>query len=254
MTGTLAERYQLGEELGRGAMAEVWAATRRGDGQAVAVKWMLADHLKRADLVARFAREQSVLFGLTHPNVVRVLDSGEETGRPWFVMERLGETLQQRVVGRGPFAPDAVKALAEEIGAGLEALHAQQVVHRDVKPSNLLYGADGRLRVADLGIAARPADPRITADQAVLGSVRYMAPEQRFDAHRVDTRADVYSLAATLRYALTGKVLRDLWRDPVGAFDGLPETWVPLLRSALAWEVDRRPASIAAFLEQLRAT
>ncbi len=248
----LGDGIVVDDLLGRGGMAEVWGAVRVEDGAPLAVKWMLPEHGRSPQIRARFVREQEVLRSLAHPHVVRVLAAGEVDDRPWFAMERLGDTVAQRVRQRGPQPPDVVLTLAADVCAGVGALHALGVVHRDLKPSNLLYGPDGRVRVADLGIASKADDPRITASQAVLGSIRYMAPEQRVDAHRVDARADVYGLAATLRFALTGQAMRDLWREQSGAFDGVPEAWLPLFRDALAWDVNRRPPSVDVFLARLR--
>jgi eukaryotic-like serine/threonine-protein kinase len=187
-------------------MARVFLARDAALGRRVAVK--LLDDGARADpeLRERFLREGRFAAQLSHPNVVGVFDSGEEDGRPFIVMELVeGSSLADEVRRRGALPPDEVAAIGRQLCAGLDQAHARGLVHRDVKPQNLLLARDGTLKVADFGIA-RSSSQSLTLTQAgtLLGTAAYMAPEVvRGDP--ATAASDVYSAGAVLYELATGR-------------------------------------------------
>jgi serine/threonine-protein kinase len=169
----------------------------------------LAENLSRdEDLRRRFVREARLSARLAHPNVVRVFDVGEDEGRPFIAMEYVdGETLAELVARRGPLPPAEAASLGVQAGAGLAAAHAADLVHRDVKPQNLLLGGDGTLKLGDFGIAVRHEGTRLTLAGTVLGTAGYLAPEQA-RGEQVTAAADIYALGAVLYELLTGEPSR----------------------------------------------
>lgn len=202
-TGSLiAERYETGPLLGRGGMAEVYAATDHRLRREVAVKLLLPAMAARPDVRRRFEAEARAAASLTHPNAVAVFDTGEHDGAPYIVMERLpGETLADRLTA-GPADPDRVRRLALEVLGALGAAHTAGIVHRDVKPGNILLTPDGTAKIADFGIATSlDADP--TSASHLIGTPAYLAPE-RLDGAPASPRSDLYSLGVVLYEALAG--------------------------------------------------
>jgi serine/threonine protein kinase len=191
----------LERQLGHGGMASVYAARDTGLDRTVAVK-VLADNLAGdEDLRRRFLREARLAARLSHPNVVNVFDAGEDDGQPYIVMELVeGETLAER--GRVP--PDEARGLALQAARGLAHAHEAGLVHRDIKPGNLLLRRDGTLKIADFGIARAAETTALTQAGTVLGTAAYLAPEQAL-GEEVTPAADVYSLGAVLYELLTGR-------------------------------------------------
>jgi eukaryotic-like serine/threonine-protein kinase len=199
-------RYRIERLLGSGGMAVVYCAHDEELSRTVAVK-LPAEHLAEdEEFRARFLREARVAARLSHPNVVAVYDAGEDEGRPFIVMEVVeGETLAAVLARRGRLRPDEVVDLGGQAAAGLEHAHSHGLVHRDVKPHNLLLRDDGVLKVADFGIArAATATQRLTRVGTILGTAAYLAPEQAL-GEDVAATADVYSLGAVLYECLTGQ-------------------------------------------------
>ncbi|HEY2544211.1 MAG TPA: serine/threonine-protein kinase [Gaiellaceae bacterium] len=202
-TEVLAGRYEIERPLGHGAMAVVDLARDRELDRYVALK-RLAENLARdADLRARFLREGRLAARLAHPNIVRVFDVGEADGRPYIAMEHVdGETLAD-LIARGPVASAEVAELGAQAARALAAAHAAGLVHRDVKPHNLLLRRDGVLKLGDFGIAVGLEGTRLTIAGTVLGTAAYLAPEQA-RAEEVTAAADVYALGLVLVELLTG--------------------------------------------------
>ena len=175
----------------------------------------LAENLARdEELRRRFLREARLAARLAHPNVVRVFDVGEDGGRPFIAMEYVeGETLAELVARRGPAAGAEAATLGVQICAGLAAAHAAGLVHRDVKPQNLLLGTDGVLKLGDFGIAVGHEGTRLTLAGTVLGTVGYLAPEQA-RGEQVTAAADIYAVGAVLYELLTGEPARTAARWP----------------------------------------
>jgi serine/threonine-protein kinase len=198
-------RYRLERPLGHGGMASVYLARDTELGRPVAVK-LLAENLSGDEpFRERFVREARLAAGLSHPNVVSVYDAGEEDGRPYIVMERVeGENLADLLARRNRLPPDEAVALALQACRGLEHAHAAGLVHRDVKPQNLLVRRDGTLKVADFGIARAAESTALTQVGTVLGTAAYLSPEQ-LGGEKVTPAADVYSLGAVLYELLAGR-------------------------------------------------
>jgi eukaryotic-like serine/threonine-protein kinase len=204
----LAGRYRLGRLLGRGGMGAVYEAHDDVLDRAVAVK--LLDVRDGSGLaVERFRREAKILAGLSHPNIVTVYDFGVEAGRAWIVMRLLpGPTLQTLVERRGRLPVDAAQRYTREAAGALAAAHAAGIVHRDVKPGNLMLAPDGSCTLVDLGIArltgAAQSEPSLTQAGTILGTVQYVAPEI-VTGGTPGPPADVYALGAALYTMLVGR-------------------------------------------------
>ncbi|HWJ68287.1 MAG TPA: serine/threonine-protein kinase [Nocardioides sp.] len=264
----LAGRYALRRRIGSGGMGEVWLAEDRTLGRDVAVK--LLDLGSGDDPVAtqRFRTEARTAAALSHPNVVAVFDAGTEGGpessTAFLVMELLpGPTLAQLVRTEGPLAPERAASYARQAAEGLDAIHRVGVVHRDVKPGNLMLDGHGRVKVVDFGIArlAEATAPMLTATGDVVGSAAYLSPE-RARGEAATAASDHYALGCTLMTLLTGEppftaehplaVLRQHLDDPPPrAQDRRPDVpaWLDeVVDGLLAKDPVRRAAGFAALL------
>jgi serine/threonine protein kinase len=205
--------YVVLEELGRGGMGRVFKARHRLLGRLAAVKVMHPWLAAESDAVARFRREIEAAARLRHPNVALVYDAGEHAGALYFAMEYApGRDLDRLLAEHGPLTAAAACDCARQAALGLQHAHDHGLIHRDVKPSNLMVGKAGLVKVLDLGVALLPppdaggADAApLTRPGALMGTADYMAPEQADDPHQVDARADVYSLGCTLYHLLAGR-------------------------------------------------
>jgi eukaryotic-like serine/threonine-protein kinase len=204
--GTLiGDRFRLEEKVGSGGMSSVYRAFDPTLERWVAIKLMHRDISTDPDQLERFRREARAVARLNHPHVVIVIDAGEDEGAPFIVFEFVeGETLKERIrrLGRLP-VPEAV-AYAIEIGRALECAHAHKLVHRDVKPQNVLIDRDGRAKVTDFGIARSLEAQGLTATGRVLGTTDYVSPEQAL-GYEVTEQSDVYSLGIVLYEMLVGE-------------------------------------------------
>ncbi len=203
----LAGRYELHELLGSGGMAEVYAAYDEVLRRRVAVKIIHVAQLRDPVSRERFVREARVAAGLQHPNTVAVFDVGEDSDRPFIVMELLeGQSLADRVRTDGRLPVDEAVPIIAGVLAGLQAAHDRGLVHRDVKPSNILLPADGGVKLVDFGIATVVADAatHLTTGDEVLGTPRYLAPE-RVAGQRATPASDLYSLGAVMYECLAGR-------------------------------------------------
>jgi len=201
---TLNGRYELGALLGQGGMATVRDATDRRLGRRVAVKILRADLAAQPRARARFETEARAAARLAHPNVVTVFDSGEENGIPFLVMERLpGRTFADEIAA-GPVAIARVCDVARDILAALTAAHGAGVIHRDIKPGNVLMSEDGRAKVSDFGIAKTLDDMDQTQTIELLATPGFLAPE-RIAGEPASERSDLYSVGVLVYEALSGQ-------------------------------------------------
>ncbi|MGZ5333898.1 MAG: protein kinase domain-containing protein [Solirubrobacterales bacterium] len=207
LSGTvLSGRYRLESKLGSGGMSTVYLAQDEVLDRPVAVKLLHREISEEADQLERFRREARAAARLSHPNLVSVIDAGEDEGRPYIVFEYVeGHTLKKRIQQEGEMPVDEAIAYAIEIGRGLIAAHGRKLIHRDVKPQNVLIDRDGRAKVTDFGIARSLESEGMTATGRVLGTTDYVSPEQAM-GEDVDERSDVYSLGVVLYEMLTGDV------------------------------------------------
>jgi serine/threonine-protein kinase len=202
----LLGRYELGPLLGAGGMAEVFEGHDRLLARRVAIKILLAQYAHDPAFLARFRREAQSAASLSHPNIVGVFDTGSE-GDTWFiVMEYVdGRTLKDIIRAEGALYWSRAAEVAADVAGALAVAHARGIVHRDVKPGNVMLTTEGKVKVMDFGIARASAVPSITQTSAVVGTAQYIAPEQA-QGLEVDARTDVYALGCCLYEMVTGQV------------------------------------------------
>ena len=204
---TLSGRYRLESRIGSGGMSTVYRAQDETLERFVAIKLMNRAAATDPHQLERCRREARAVARLSHPNIVHVIDAGEDESRPYIVFEYIdGETLKERIRGRGRLReiPEAV-AYCVEIARALGAAHANHVVHRDVKPQNVLIDHEGTAKVTDFGIARTLEEDGLTADGRVLGTTDYVSPEQALGRHATG-QSDLYSLGVVLYEMLTGEL------------------------------------------------
>jgi serine/threonine-protein kinase len=202
----LGGRYRVEQELGRGGMAKVFRGTDTVLGRPVAIKVLAPRFSDDASFVQRFRREAQAAARLSNPNVVGVFDTGTDDGVHYIVMEYVdGKTLAEYLAGGGRIMPERAIEIAEAVCEALAAAHAQGVIHRDIKPGNIMITPSGQVKVADFGIA-RMTTSAETVEQtaAVLGTAAYLSPEQA-QGRPVDARSDLYSLGCVLYEMVTGR-------------------------------------------------
>jgi hypothetical protein len=205
--GTLIGNYIIIEELARGGMGIVYRANQKQMNRLVALKVLPQAMLEDEELVLRFIREARAAAELNHPNVVRVFDIGRDHGFIWYSMELVpGQSLKALIREEGKLSPRKAVEVALGCARALEAAEAKGIVHRDVKPDNLLLAEDGTIKLADLGLVrySLPDGADLTRAGDLLGTPSYMAPEQARDSRAADSRSDLWSLGATLYHALFG--------------------------------------------------
>ena len=200
----LGGRYRLIELLGEGGMATVFRAADAGLGRDVALKLLRPEYLRDPDFSSRFRQEAQAAASLSHPNVVHVYDYGEDPTGPFIVMELVdGEDLATILRRSGALPPRQVARIGSGVARALAAAHARGLIHRDVKPGNVLIGTDGRVKVVDFGIARAIAEAQLTMPGTTLGSVHYFSPEQA-RGEPATAASDLYSLGIVLYEMLVG--------------------------------------------------
>jgi tRNA A-37 threonylcarbamoyl transferase component Bud32 len=205
-TQVLDGRYELGPVLGQGGMARVHRAHDQQLRRPVAVKVLAPPFDRDRVFVERFRREARAAAGLGHPNIVAVFDTGSDDGTHYIVTELVeGETLAERIRREGPLRADEAVAIGVDVARALAAAHERGVIHRDVKPANVMLTREGAVKVVDFGIAHAAGSDTLTGRGVVLGSTAYLSPEQA-SGDRVDARSDVYAFGCVLYEMLTGQV------------------------------------------------
>src|ERR1700754_4925375 len=203
---TLNDRYRLEARIGAGGMSTVYRATNETLERQVAIKLMNREIASDSDQLERFRREARAVAQLSHPHIVGVIDAGEDAGRPYIVFEYVeGETLKERIRRLGELPIAEAVAYAIEIARALGVAHERGIVHRDVKPQNVLVDEEGSAKVTDFGIARTLDEDGLTQDGRVLGTTDYVSPEQAL-GHPVSGQSDLYSLGVVLFEMLTGTV------------------------------------------------
>ncbi len=201
--------YEVLDSLGSGGMGKVYRARHRRLGKVVALKVMKPSLLTSPEALARFRREMAAVGPLDHPHLVEAYDAGEQDGIVYLILKLIdGVDLQQLVRQRGPLPVAEACELVRQAALGLQHLHERGLIHRDVKPSNLMRTPSGTVKVLDLGLArlrSPKAPGELTSPDSPMGTPDYLAPEQIDNPATVDVRADLYSLGATLFYLLTGQ-------------------------------------------------
>ena len=241
----LSGRYRLDSKLGSGGMSTVYLGHDLTLDRKVAVKVLNHEISEQPGQLERFGREARDMAKLSHQHVVSVIDAGEDVGRRYIVFECVdGETLKQRIRRLGKLPPDEAAAYAIEVGRGLQAAHGRKLVHRDVKPQNVLIDHEGRAKLTDFGIARTMGAEGMTATGRILGTTDYVSPEQAM-GEEVDERSDIYSLGVVLYEMLTGEVPFHAESQVAVAMkhinDPLPDVQLmrPEISSALATVVER---------------
>jgi len=203
-----ADRFRLGKALGAGGMGAVFRAEDLVDQRPVAIKILLKG-AQDDQARQRFERESQILASIDHPGIVSILRHGYATHRriPWLAMELLeGETLRERIQRSGPMNPSQVASILGSAADALEAAHAQGVIHRDLKPDNIFLPESGpSVKLLDFGLSLSLSSKKLTATGTVIGTPRYMAPEQIASAHKSGAAADIYALGVVVYECLTGE-------------------------------------------------
>ncbi|TML15963.1 MAG: serine/threonine protein kinase [Actinobacteria bacterium] len=264
----VAERYELEELVGHGGMSSVYRAHDSLLERYVALKVLHEQYNEDDDFVERFKREARLVAQLQHPNIVTVIDRGEQAGRQYIVFEYIeGENLKELVVRRGRLEVREALEIAIEVARALGFAHEHGLVHRDVKPQNVLLNGDGRAKVTDFGIArSLDVEQGVTQTGTVLGTSNYIAPEQASGKH-VDQHSDVYSLGVVLYEMLTGQLpfpgesfvavaLKHVNEPPPSVLDvrgDIPIRVAEAVDRALEKEPERRFPTMDAFAAELDA-
>jgi tRNA A-37 threonylcarbamoyl transferase component Bud32 len=258
-------RYRLVRRIGVGGMGEVWEADDTVLGRRVALKVLVQELADDPRATRRFVREARATAKLTHPNVTRVYDFGRDGGLPYLVMELLeGDTLADRLAG-GPLPPAEAARIGAAVADALEAAHSRGIIHRDIKPGNVLLTPAGEVKVMDFGIAAAADETHSTTGSGLYGTAAYISPE-RAAGQPATPAADIYSLGAVLYELLTGRppflgdspvlvVRAHRHERPRPVRELAP--WVPtrladVCEAALAKDPTQRPSSAAALAIRLR--
>lgn len=200
----IGERYEIVEKIGTGGMSDVYKAKCHKLNRFVAVKVLKQEFSENTNFVSKFRIEAQAAAGLMHPNIVNVYDVGEENGIYYIVMELVdGITLKKYIEKKARLSVKEAVTIAIQISMGIEAAHNNHIIHRDIKPQNIIISKDGKVKVTDFGIAKAATSNTITSN--VMGSVHYTSPEQARGGYS-DEKSDIYSLGITLFEMLTGRV------------------------------------------------
>ena len=260
----IADRYEILGKVGAGGMSDVYKAKDLTLGRFVAIKVLKAEFSEDINFVTKFRSEAQAAAGLEHPNIVNIYDVGSENGLHYIVMEYVeGITLKTYIEKKGQLSFKEAVSIAIQVGRGIEAAHNKNIVHRDIKPQNIIISTDGKVKVTDFGIARAATSNTISSD--VMGSVHYSSPEQARNGF-VDGKSDIYSLGIVMYEMVTGRVPFDGDTTVAVAIQHLQEEIVPpsvyapnlpismekIILKCTQKNPDRRYASMTALLADLR--
>jgi serine/threonine protein kinase len=259
--------YDLVEKIAEGGMGTVYKGRHRTTGELVAIKLLAAHMTTNSTYLQRFQKEYTTAKALDHPNIVRALEQSFEGGRPYLVMEYVdGESLGQRLERAGRLPEEEAIRIIIEAAQGLERAHKQGLIHRDIKPDNIMLTRKGEVKLADLGLVKElDGDMNLTRTGRGLGTPHFMAPEQFRNAKHADVRCDVYSLGATLYMMVTGQMPfaalapLEAWMKKVNNDLTPPRKLVPGLSERTNWAIrrsmdpnpEKRPNSCSEFVDDL---
>ena len=259
----IADRYQPIEQIGTGGMATVWKARDTLLGRFVAVKRLLPHLAGDPEAAERFKREAHAAAQLSHPGIVTVFDTGEDDDGPFIVQELVeGTTLAAHLADTGPLGPQPVTDIVSQVAAALDHAHSVGVIHRDIKPANLIMEPDGRVRIADFGIARTVDDPAtITSSGELVGTITYLAPEI-LAGQPATAASDIYSLGAVTYELLSGQppyqaptpaaLLEAVRSSEVPDLRGVaPDQMASAVSNAMAKDPVSRPETAGAFAATL---
>ena len=200
----IGERYEIIEQIGSGGMSYVYKAKDHKLNRYVAVKVLKSEFSENKGFVSKFRVEAQAAAGLAHPNIVNVYDVGEDNGLHYIVMELVeGITLKEYIEKKARLSVKEAISIAIQVSMGIEAAHNNHIIHRDIKPQNIIISREGKVKVTDFGIARAASSNTITSN--VMGSVHYTSPEQARGGYS-DEKSDIYSLGITMFEMLTGRV------------------------------------------------
>ncbi len=258
-------RYEIVKRLGSGGMADVYLARDTHLGREVAIKILYQRYARDEEFVARFRREAQAAAGLNHPHIVSIYDRGEADGSYYIAMEYLeGKSLKDLIAQKGSLPPDKAIFVAEQILQALQFAHEHNVIHRDIKPHNIVISGRGEVKVTDFGIARAGTSAKMTETGSILGTAQYLSPEQA-KGKAVEQGSDLYSLGVVLYEMLTGRVpfegenpvaialkhLSDVPVPPQALKPGIPDNLNTVVMKALAKDPRERYRSAEEFLADL---
>jgi len=262
----LAERYEIIEKIAEGGMARVYCGRDLLLKRTVAIKVLKDQMTGDAAFIRRFEREAQSAAALSHPNIVNIFDVGEEDGTYFMVMEYVeGFNLKQYITRKGQLSAIEAVSIARQIAEALEKAHSAGVVHRDIKPQNILFSSDGKVKVTDFGIAIAGDGVTVTVGDEIIGTVQYISPEQA-KGELADKQSDLYSLGIVLYEMVTGKVpfggespvavamkhIQDHIIPPRVIVEDLPLALEQIIIKAVEKDKDNRYESAAEMLEDLK--
>ncbi|MBO5346921.1 MAG: Stk1 family PASTA domain-containing Ser/Thr kinase, partial [Lachnospiraceae bacterium] len=260
----LGDRYEVIEKIGTGGMSDVYKAKDHKLNRYVAVKVLKQEFSENANFVSKFIVEAQAAAGLMHPNIVNVYDVGEEAGIHYIIMELVeGITLKKYIEKKARLSFKEAVSIAIQVSMGIEAAHNNHIIHRDIKPQNIIISKEGKVKVTDFGIAKAATSNTVTSN--VMGSVHYTSPEQARGGYS-DEKSDVYSLGITLFEMLTGRVpfdgettvaiaikhIQEPMPSPRDYISEIPVSVEQIVLKCCQKPVDRRYQSMAALIEDLK--
>ena len=260
----IQNRYEIISRIGSGGMADVYKAKDHKLNRFVAVKVLKKEYREDKGFITKFRVEAQSAAGLAHANIVNIYDVGEEAGIYYIVMELVeGITLKEYIRKKGRLSVREATSIALQISAGLEAAHNNGIIHRDVKPQNIIISTDGKVKVADFGIARVSTSDTINSN--VMGSVHYSSPEQCRGGYS-DGKSDIYSLGITMYEMLTGHVpfdgdtavsvaiqhLQDEFKGPKEEVPEIPVSTNQIVLKCTQKSPDRRYANMTELIRDLR--